>query len=274
MSARGERMPLWIAVAAVLLGFAAGFTVPILVQAAGSALGSPADSPTPTVNIVSNYLFDLCFVASALYFTYLGGGRQRLEFGYRRISWRLGIGAAVAAMVLYYVVSAIYAQLVSIHGTDQLPTDLGVHTSTAAAVGTAAFVCVLAPICEEFFFRGFLFGILRQMRVRVGRVELGPWIAAVIVAVLFGLAHTGSARSEYLIPLGFLGFVLCLLRWRTGSLYPGMAVHSLNNCLAFAVNEMAWGAGRSLLLSFGSLLALALITGPLSRSHMLRGQLP
>jgi membrane protease YdiL (CAAX protease family) len=273
MSVRGERMPLWIAVAAVLLGFAAGFTVTILVQAAGSALGSPASSPTPAVNIVSNYLFDLCFVASALYFVYLGGGRERLEFGYRRISWRLGIGAAVAAMVLYYVVSAIYAQLVSIHGTDRLPTDLGVHTSTAAAIGTAAFVCVLAPICEEFFFRGFLFGILRQMRVRVGRVELGPWIAAVIVAILFGLAHTGSARSEYLIPLGFLGFVLCLLRWRTGSLYPGMAVHSLNNCLAFAVNEMAWGAGRSLLLSVGSLLALALITGPLSRSHILRRQL-
>jgi membrane protease YdiL (CAAX protease family) len=265
-------MPLWIALAAVLLGFAAGFTVTVLVEAAGSAFGSPTGNPTPTVNIVSNFLFDFCFVAAALYFTYLGGGRERLEFGYRRISWRLGVGASVVAMVVYYVVSAIYAQLVSIHGTDELPSDLGVHTSTAAAVATAVFVCVLAPICEEFFFRGFLFGVLRQMRVRIGRVELGPWIAAVIVAILFGLAHTGSARSEYLIPLGFLGFVLCLLRWRTGSLYPGMAVHSLNNCLAFAVNEMAWGAGRGLLLCAGSLVALTLITGPLSRSHVLSRQ--
>ena len=53
---------------------------------------------------------------------------------------------------------------------------------------------------------------------------------------LFGLAHTGSvSSSQYLIPLGFLGFVLCLIRWRTGSLYPCMALHAFNNVLAFGV---------------------------------------
>ena len=41
-----------------------------------------------------------------------------------------------------------------------------------------------------------------------------------LTGLLFGLAHTGSASPQYLIPLGFLGFVLCLVRWRTGSLYP------------------------------------------------------
>ena len=52
------------------------------------------------------------------------------------------------------------------------------------------------------------------------------------VGLLFGLAHFDSAQPEYLVPLGFLGFVLCIVRWRTGSLYPCMALHSINNCIA------------------------------------------
>ena len=67
-------------------------------------------------------------------------------------------------------------------------------------------------------------------------------MAAVITGILFGLAHTGSASSQYLVPLGFLGFVLCIVRWRTGSLYPCMALHSANNALALGVNQLSWNA--------------------------------
>ena len=59
-----------------------------------------------------------------------------------------------------------------------------------------------------------------------------------MTGILFGLAHLGSAPSQYLVPLGFLGFVLCLVRWRTGSLYPCMALHSANNALALGVNQL------------------------------------
>ncbi len=33
------------------------------------------------------------------------------------------------------------------------------------------------------------------------------------------------------------GFGLCLLYWRTGSLYPCIALHALNNSLAFGVSQ-------------------------------------
>ena len=90
-------------------------------------------------------------------------------------------------------------------------------------------------------------------------------IAAAIVGVLFGLAHFDSAQPEFLIPLGFLGFVLCIVRWRTGSLYPCMALHSLNNSVALAVNEhLGWGAGAVVAVIVGSLALIALVTGPLS----------
>ncbi len=91
-------------------------------------------------------------------------------------------------------------------------------------------------------------------------------MAAVVVGMLFGLAHTGSASPEYLVPLGFLGFVLCLIRWRTGSLYPCMALHSFNNSLALGVNQLHWSAGAILGLIVGSLLVIAAITAPLAEA--------
>ncbi len=57
---------------------------------------------------------------------------------------------------------------------------------------------------------------------------------------MFGGVHTGSAPVVDLIPLASLGFGLCLLYRYTGSLYPCIATHCLNNCLAFGALE-GWG---------------------------------
>ncbi len=172
----------------------------------------------------------------------------------------------LAAGFAYYVVTLAYAAVFSLHGTDKLPSGLGVHHAGLGGRRQLVFVCAVAPMAEEFFFRGFLFGMLRRMRVTVAGHEAGPWIAAVIVGVLFGLAHFDSAQPEFLIPLGFLGFVLCIVRWKTGSLYPCMALHSLNNSVALGGNEhLGWNAGEILALIVGSLALIALVTWPLSR---------
>jgi membrane protease YdiL (CAAX protease family) len=132
-------------------------------------------------------------------------------------------------------------------------------------------VCVIAPICEEFFFRGFIFGGLRRMRITIAGREVGTWVAAILTGILFGLAHTGSASSQYLIPLGFLGFVLCLVRWRTRSLYPCMALHSVNNSLALGVNQLHWSGLEILGLIAGALAVITTVTGPLSRRRTTDG---
>ncbi len=269
-SERSHPLSLLMAPAAVFVGFALGLIVTLIIEGVGHAFGSPLNSPTPAVSLISDYSFDLCFVAAALYMAVLRRsvmGRERMDaadFGYRRISWRTGITVVVIAAVAYYGVSYVYGQLVTIKGTDKLPSELGVTHSTASAIFTAIFVCAFAPICEEFFFRGFLFGVLRQMRVRILGQEYGTLIAALIVALLFGLAHSGSAKPEYLIPLGLLGFVLCLVRWYTGSLYPCMAIHAINNAVALGVNELHWGPAPIIGVAAGALGAIALVTGPLS----------
>jgi membrane protease YdiL (CAAX protease family) len=270
-SERSHPLSLLMAPAAVFIGFAAGLVVTIIVQAVGHAFGSSLNTPTPAVSLVSDYCFDLCFVGAALYLAVLrrsvvgSAAMGAADFGYRRIRWRTGIAAVVLAAAAYYLVSFLYGLLVTIRGTDKLPSELGATHSTTAAIFTAIFVCAFAPICEEFFFRGFLFGVLRQMRVRIGSREWGTLIAALVVALLFGLAHSGSAKPEYLIPLGLLGLVLCLVRWYTGSLYPCMAIHAINNSVALGVNEMHWGPGPIVAVAVGALAAIALVTGPLSR---------
>jgi membrane protease YdiL (CAAX protease family) len=139
-----------------------------------------------------------------------------------------------------------------------------VGKSTAALVGAAVFVCVIAPIAEETFFRGFFFGALRRWRVTVAGRDLGTLLAAIVTGIVFGLAHVGSAPAKYLVPLAFLGFMLCLVRWQTRSLYPCIALHSVNNSLALGINELHWQAGEIFALIAGSLLVIAAVTGPLS----------
>ena len=257
--------PIWIAPAAVVVGLFASIFTTLLVEIVGSAFGSPVSNPTPAVNLAADFLFDLSFLVVAIYFAVFIGGMRLGDFGYRRVAWRIGVGAVALAGLGYYVVTYVYSSLFALKGSDKLPSELGVTHSTAAAVAAAVFVCVVAPIAEEFFFRGFLFGVLRQMRVTVAGRELGPWLAAVIVALLFGLAHAGSANPQYLVPLGFLGFVLCIVRWRTGSLYPCMALHSLNNAAALGVNELHWGGGVIVAVMVGSLLMIGALTGPLAQ---------
>jgi membrane protease YdiL (CAAX protease family) len=260
-----DRPPLrlWSAPAAIVLGLALGVTATIVVEVVATVGGSSLSHPTPAVTIIGDVAFDLSFVAAALYFASLHGRPRASDFGYRRVSLRLAVKAFVLAAISYYVLTAVYAQLLSLHGSDKLPSDLGVNKSNAALVAAALFVCVIAPIAEEFFFRGFVFGVLRGWRITVLGRNIGTWVAAVLTGILFGLAHTGSASSQYLVPLGFLGFVLCIVRWRTGSLYPGMALHSANNALALGVSELSWNAPQIMGLMLGSWLLIAILTVPL-----------
>jgi membrane protease YdiL (CAAX protease family) len=253
-----------VAPAAIGVGFGLGIVVSIIVDIAAQAGGSSISHPSPAVSLIGDFLFDAAFVVAALYFAALKNPLRPVYFGFRPVSWRVGVGGVFAAGIGYYVLTALYASVLHLHGNEKLPKELGVGKSTAALVGAAIFVCVVAPMAEELFFRGFIFGALRRMRIVLGGRDIGIWIAALITAVLFGLAHTGSANPKYLIPLGLLGFILCLLRWRTRSLYPCMALHSINNSLALGISQLHWTGGEILALMFGSLFVIAGITGPLA----------
>ena len=178
------------------MGIVLGVFGTIVVQAIGAAGGSSLSNPSPAVTILSAVVFDLGFVIAALYFAVVRGHGHPADFGFRPVALKLALVAIVIAAVSYYTATAIWAALFNLHGSDKLPSDFGVDRSTVALIGTAAFVCVIAPMAEEFFFRGFFFGALRRWRIKVAGREIGTWVAAVVTGILFGLAHTGSASPS------------------------------------------------------------------------------
>lgn len=83
-------------------------------------------------------------------------------------------------------------------------------------------VVVLAPICEEAFFRGF---VQRAMEV------YGGVSAYVITGVLFGAMHILNGMNN-LLPATLLGLALGYLAYRTGSLWPSVAMHMGTNLMS------------------------------------------
>ncbi len=89
---------------------------------------------------------------------------------------------------------------------------------------------LLAPLFEEFVFRGTLLPVLVNQQ--------GRFIGVVISALIFALAHLSVGEMP---PLFVLGIGLALLRLSSGRLLPCMIMHSLWNGVTF-INLLILGA--------------------------------
>ena len=181
--------------------------------------------------LVLTALIEGVFLIAPLYFT-LGrreNGASRAEaldaLGFRAVPLRgaillVGGGfAAVLAVTFLYTFVVEQFKLGLQTNVDGLLNEL--HVEPVTVLCTLFGAVFVAPICEETFFRGFAFaGLLRGMNVV---------LAGLVSAVLFTAAHgdLGSAA-----PLFVLGLLLANLRWRTGSIWPSIALHMLNNLFA------------------------------------------
>ena len=240
-----------LATAIVGAGVFAGITVAI----AGAAGHSTSDPPAG-VNLISNFLGDACFIGAALIFARMTSRPTPAQFGLRPTHLWKAVGYVVAGYAVFITFSGIWLQIINSHAKDDIAHELGVGRSDALALGAlAAFATVVAPMVEETFFRGFCFTAMRN--------NFGVWWAAAITGLLFGGVHVAGSPVAFLFPLAFFGFVLCLIYWRTRSLFPCMALHCANNSIAFGT-MLHWSWQIPLLL-VGSLLAIALIITPISR---------
>jgi ABC-2 type transport system permease protein/sodium transport system permease protein len=88
-------------------------------------------------------------------------------------------------------------------------------------------MAMVPAICEELCFRGFVFGALRT------RLS-GTW-AIVCSALLFGIFHEVLFPGR-LLASTFLGLALGFVRYRSGSVLPGMLLHATHNGLLLTVS--------------------------------------
>lgn len=235
----------WHALTALGVAVAAVTVLGGLVFAVGLALGAEQDSPA--LNIAALLVQDICFVGAAVLVARSAGRVRPRDFGLVRPP-RWSLFAVPPLWLLFPLLTFLWVELIGADPEpDALPVDLGVDKSAVYLVLAAGLICVGAPVVEELFFRGFLFPALRGWH--------GVLPAALIVGVLFGAAHALGSDPAYLVPLALFGFGLCLVYAWTGSLYPGIGLHALNNSIAFgALQDWTWQIAP---LFAGSLLVIA-----------------
>ena len=141
----------------------------------------------------------------------------------RPSSWGLAAGLIVLVLIGVFALSAVLSPLLQ-PGQEQGLVPKTWHPDRAAPfVANFLVVAVLAPIVEEITFRGLGYKLIEPF---------GKWTAILVVGLLFGLAH---GLVEALPILAAFGAGLAYVRMRTGSVYPGMIVHSAFNSLVLIV---------------------------------------
>jgi uncharacterized protein len=251
------RWPLWSPFAGMLgtlvVAVVGVGVIALVLEIAG--IDTTGDTP-PGVTIGGTYVQDLALIGSALVLArLLDAPVTPAKFGLRIPPIRAAAGWTVLAWVCFFVFSAAWAAALGITESDDLPEELGVDGSTAALVAVAILVCVVAPIAEELFFRGFCFTALRR--------TLGMLPAAALTGIIFGAIHLGGTDIEFIVPLMVFGFFLCLLYVWTDSLIPCIVLHALNNSLALGVSE-DWGAATAFAM-LAAAVAVVLIVLPFAR---------
>jgi hypothetical protein len=225
-----DAWPAWIAPIGLVTGLIGSFVGGILVflVAEGFGVETSGDAP-PGVLIGGTIALHISLIGAAVIFARLTGRVSADQFGLRATGLWRAVGGMVLAYIAFVVLAAVWIAIVGEPDDEPLLDDLGVDESTALLVLGIATVCVAAPLVEEFFFRGFFY---RALRNRAGVAG-----AAVATGVVFGLIHAASSPPENLVPLAILGALFCLLYQWTGSIYPCIALHAINNAIAFGVDQ-------------------------------------
>ena len=179
---------------------------------------------------------------------------RRGALGARDLGLRLVPGARATALAILGLFAYGWCNVLvrrALHPTSVSSNFANISHHSTLAILLAGFVaCVGAPVAEEIFFRGFLYRSLRN------RLTIIP--ACLVAAVLFALVHTQYPLSGKLI-VGCFGVITCLLYERTGSLLPGIAIHSFVDGSGF---ERALTGNASVVAWVYLLLAAILLARP------------
>ena len=148
------------------------------------------------------------------------------------LTWLQYAGALVGMLAVLY---ALEFGISMVAGTTQADLDRGLDHIKALTGGGGLLpwlvlifvVAVVAPVSEEFAFRGFLFTAL--VKTRVGFIG-----AAMLTSAAWTMLHYAYAW-EILLVLFVFGCLLAYLVWHTGSIWTGIFVHGVNNFISAIV---------------------------------------
>lgn len=220
-----------VAIGVIAFALVVVFTALFLVLRALGVEGDAEDSPAGiAVLLIGQGLLDVIAVAVAAAFS-LG------KYGLRPSAWgvvrppRLRWGLVFGVLVACYVVLVAYGLIVNTLDIEWLEPESNVPPSffkyPTVVPLAVVLVIVIAPLCEEMFFRGFLFRGLWS--------RFGLWPGIVASGFLFALIHfTGPSAIGLILPFTAIGVLFAWLAYRTGSLWNSIAVHFLFNSVSMS----------------------------------------
>ena len=148
-------------------------------------------------------------------------------FGFDRLGFTKvflwGAGLLLSALPLIFASSAVVSSLMHVNSQKDSQPIMQLFERAgepAKRIPIIILAIVIAPLAEEFFFRGFLYGVLKRYA--------GALPALVFTGVAFALIHL---HVPSLLPLFLLACVLTLAYELSGSLLVPMAMHALFNAI-------------------------------------------
>jgi hypothetical protein len=225
------RWPAWAPFAAMLLTLVISLSGSLVISVVAQLAGVDMAGHVPAgVKIGGTVIQDAGLILAAVVLARMTAGRTSArDFGLRPARLGPAVGWVAFAFVTFVVASAVYGWLVHAPKVSEQADQLDAGDSTLNLVAVTLLVSVVAPVAEEFFFRGFLFTALRRWVGWVG--------GALLSGAVFAAIHVGSLDAVFLPALLLLGFLLALVYKQTGSLLPCMALHAVNNSLAMGQSQ-------------------------------------
>jgi membrane protease YdiL (CAAX protease family) len=253
-------VPVWAPFAALVATFVAVLIVGIVVGIGYAIGGGEFDEDSVGVLLLLTAAQAAILVGAAWYAVQVLNKRPTpASFGLRETPWLPALGWTLLAYVAFWVGTAIVLLAFGEPEEQELVQDIQDEQTLTLVVGYAVLSCVMAPLAEEFFFRGFMFRAIAE--------RVHPIWAAVVTGGVFGVIHLPGSPAESVLVLSLFGVALCLLLWRTSSLIPCIMLHALNNSIAFgATKELPWWGFLLLIVgSVGTTLVVSLLAARLGR---------
>lgn len=190
----------------------------IVISGALSISGAYARMAQGTQLLLETALTVLCFGATAVHGLFYADGDQRAHVGCQALTAGQLRALALTGVLLVSPMTLLCDLL-------RAPiVRMGLSMSTASQTPPFALFlpmlvksALIAPICEELFFRGYLTAVLRAA---------GAKGATLIAALFFALAHGVDAA---LLPRFLMGLLLGALAVRADSLLAAVVVHACYN---------------------------------------------
>lgn len=164
------------------------------------------------------------------------------------------VGVGIAEFTAIFL--PVPPQVMEAFGQFLLPEGMGV-------VQLVILLAVLPGITEEIAFRGLLLHGLRR--------RMGPVALCLVVGGIFGLFHVSLFR---IFPTAYLGSLLALITILTGSIFPAMLWHALNNAVALVPMALGWVGPDVALPGWAWPVALVALLASLLVLHRLGGGYP